>query len=330
MKAYLLAFVTGAACGALGMFLAKHDPAQTSNPDPNEGNSLSIHPDRDQQKIAALEAKIAELEAGNPQLVAKANTTGNRAKSKSPRVKIVGDGEPKFDVAEMRKQMKKAEQERSGKRVAAKLASLTRELGLSDEQAEKVRALIEKQEAGRMDGLSRMLEFATTATEGGDAVPEQAGADEPDPDAFDFDTELLALLDEDQRGAYQSYVDAQNENYIEASANRQLAQLQTSVPDLSKEQKDQAFDEFARIAREETEASGEPAESRGIDVQHLIRQREAEKAAMAKILTPEQLEVYESTSMRSITIGTSPGASIITSEITIDAGGAPVEATEEE
>ena len=299
-----------------------------NDPEPGGGgvaeDGRSIKPDLQERKIAQLEKKIAALEARS---LAGAKGGGEDLAEDPPSpktaVKIFGaDGNTQIDLAEVTERVKQAEAERAEKRIAAQLASLSQLLNLSDEQAEKVRALLEKQQAGKKDRLSSIISFATdvdglegkTPAElagqllGGNGAGEEA-------DAFDFDSELLAVLDDDQKSAYREYLDNRNENHIEATANRQLAQLQTTVTDMSKDQKDQAFDEFARIAREDIEANGAPAEDGGFDLGRRMQQREAEQAAMEGILTPEQFEVYRTNNARNISvIGGEPGSRVLTSE----------------
>ena len=324
MKPQLLTFVIGAACGALGMFLANRDDPGT-RPAPAASAAKSIHPDREQQKIAALEKKIADLEAQvKPSLVAASREAADPDEAKkSPTVKIFGSGASQIDLGQMKEHIERAEKERSAKRVASRLATLTKALDLTEDQAAQVRELLEKKEANLRDGLSEIMGIASGTIAGGNAEDLVSSlvtdADEvPGPDAFDFESELLALLDDDQTAAYQTYVEAQNENYIEASANRQLAQLQTTIPDLSKEQKDQAFNEYARLAREEVETNGVPEDGNGFDIPRMMRQREAEQDAIAGILTPEQREAYESARpSRVMTIRRGESPAIISSEINI-------------
>ena len=85
-------------------------------------------------------------------------------------------------------------------------------------------------------------------------------------------------------------------------------------------QKDQAFNAYERIAREDVEANGAPSGDQGFDLARMMRQRKAEQEAMQDILTPEQLEVYESNGGRtnSITIGGTPGAAVFTSGVTVE------------
>ena len=332
MNAKLLTFAAGAACGVLGMVLFNRPSDDTPAPAGEPTKALSIKPDRQAEKIAALEKKIEELEARQPSLIASSDEgdDGDKPAAKTS-IKIFGDGESKIDFAEMQAHMKKAEAERSAKRVKANLATLSRTLNLSDEQAEKVRALLEKKESTKQDRIGSIMKLTTSAISGEDVeglvsglVTDGDGAEESGGEEFDFDAELLALLDDDQAAAYQDYVSSQNENHIEANANRQLAQLQTTIPDLTKEQKDQAFSEFARIARDDVEANGRPEDGTFPDVKRMMSQREAEKQAMKEILTEEQFGVYESNNMRAITFGAPAGATIISSDITIDASGGEV------
>ena len=60
MKSLLLAFVIGATCGALGMFLANRPADEGPDSTKKETEERSINPDRNERKIASLEKKIAE------------------------------------------------------------------------------------------------------------------------------------------------------------------------------------------------------------------------------------------------------------------------------
>ena len=329
MKAQIIPFVTGAALGALAMFFAIRPAAEPGKLVAESGSTArSIHPDRQEQKIAALEKKIADLESASPEAAAdEAASSGAGAKGA---IQLFGAGsESKIDLTEMQKHMKKAESERAAKRVAADLASLSSALKLTDEQVDQVRALLEKRAAKRADQMGSIFRLAQSALSGdgadGEAIvssftAEAEGGAEGDPDELDFEAELLALLDGEQADAYQGYQESQNENRIEASANSQLAHLQTTVPDLTKEQKDRAFNEFARIAREDVGGAGAPDQGspRNLDLGRMMAQREAEREAMKDILSPEQYEVYNSSGTSSITIGAPAGATIISSEVIVD------------
>ncbi|MGI9240074.1 MAG: hypothetical protein ACR2RV_04705, partial [Verrucomicrobiales bacterium] len=302
MKSRIVTFATGAALGALAMFFASR-PATEPVEAPAAGGSAarSIHPDRQEQKIASLEKKIAELEAAQPE--PDRDEVAKSPGEASGSIQLFGAGsESKIDLTEMQKHMREAESERAAKRVAADLASLSSALSLTDEQVERVRALLERREAMRTDQMGGILRLAKSALSGDGSESEAIvsgfiagaeGSSEEDSDGLDFDAELLALLEPEQADAYRSYQESQNENRIEASANSQLARLQTTVPDLTKDQKDRAFDEFARIARENSEGAGVPEQgfSTSVDLGRMMTQREAEKQAMKDILSPEQYDV---------------------------------------
>lgn len=324
MNVQILTFATGAAIGALAMSLvSRHGNEPAADHGTGIAQTQSIHPDRHEQKIAALEKRIAELESDRPEEGNRDVEDGTDGAKPGASLKIFGaDSHSKIDLAEMQKHMEKAESER-----AADLASLSAALGLTDGQAERVRALLEKRAVQHASQLGGIFRLATSTLAGDGAAPEvsavvaEAKGDAGEaPDGFDFDAEILALLGEEQQDAYRDYLQSQHENHIEARANRQLAQLQTTIPDLSKEQKDQAFDEFARIAREDIEAGGSPQQGlpSGGEIGRMIAQREAEKQAMQPILSPEQFEVYESNSSRTFTFGAPAGATIITSEVIVD------------
>ena len=329
MKTKILTFVSGAAIGALAMFLATRPGTEPGDGGVGGGSQAqSIHPDRQQQKVAALKNRIAELEEAQlrPATAGDPDPSGDIDPKTS--VKIFGaNGSSQLDLAEMQKHIEEAESERAAKRVAADLASLSTALGLRDDQLEQVRTLLERRATKRAGQIGGVLRLATSTLAGEDTdemvsglIKEATVGLADDPDAFDFDGELLALVDEGQADAYRDYQHSQNENHIEANANGQLARLQTAIPDLSKEQKDQAFNEFARIAREDIEAGGtaEQGMHGGFNVGRMLAQREAENQAMKGILSPEQFEVFKSNSRQSITFGAPAGATIITSEIVVD------------
>ncbi len=331
MKAHILTFVTGAVLGALAMFFASRpDSEAVEDPAENGSTARSIRPDRQEQKIVSLEKKIAELESAQSGAAGGKDVSGSSVAGAKGSIQLFGAGsESKIDLKEMQKHMEKAESERAAKRVAADLASLSSALNLTDKQVDQVRALLEKRAARRASQMGGILRLAKSALSGdgsdGEAIvsgfiAEAEGDAENDPDDLDFDAELLALLDAGQADAYREYQDSQNENRIEASANSQLANLQTTIPDLTKEQKDRAFNEFARIAREDAGRAGAPGQGfpNSLDLGRMMAQREAEKQAMQDILSPEQYEVYSSSGTSSITIGAPAGATIISSEVIVD------------
>lgn len=317
MKAKLITFILGALAGGLGVFFAgqgNQPPVVDSKPN-ERSQPPRINLDSDAKKIARLEEKIAELEA--------TGSTADDNEAKPPKiVKMFGNNkDSQIDLTDIKDLMEKSNQARSEKLIKSRLATLTSKLNLTDEQIERVRELLEKDVATQSGGLAVFLDSALA----GGVQREDEAADD-----FDFDAELDALLDEDQKAAYAAHIEAQNENYIEASANRQLAQLQTNVSDLSKEQKDRAFNEFARIARDEVESSGIPAAGgMNIDIARMTQQRDARQEAMNEILSPEQAEVYKTNSQNVIGFENAPG-SVITSSIVIDSTEIPIPQNDDE
>jgi len=337
MNAKLFTFVTGSAVGiivgiAVGLMISSSadiDPDKDKVVDKSQPPRLSAADP--QKKIADLEKEIAELkEAKEVAPVEIASADDESGKAKGPVMKIFGaGGDSEINMAEMRKHLEKAEGERAAKNVTAKLASLTRALNLTDEQAAKVRSLLEKREAEKGDMMSGLLGLASGAIAG-----EIVDVEIPDvsegggEDAFDFDSELLALLDDDQAGAYEEYQSARRENRIEVEAGQQLASLQSAIPDLTADQKDQAFAEFARLSRENVEQNGTD-DGGALNFRRMAEQRQEQMAAMEIILTRDQMELYRTNnSSRAITIGGDPGAaSIITSEISIGVDGGVIPAS---
>ena len=315
MKAkFITTFILGAVVGGLCVSLLSKGGEPAPDPAPQaKAAPPRINPDNDATKIARLEKKIAALEAESATV-----SVAESEEGKSSVVKVFGgDGASQIDFEEIRKQMEKGESERSEKLINSRLATLTSKLNLSEEQAKKVRELLEKDVASQGGGVAMLIESALA---GG-----LQREDEPS-DEFDFDAELDALLDDDQKTAYAEYVDVQNENYIEASANRQLAQLQTSVPDLTTEQKDRAYEEFARVARDDVETSGNPTRvGSNLDVARMSEQQKARKDAMKEILTPEQTDLYEAGNQNVITFGGGAGQ-IMSSDAVFSAPDIPLPA----
>ncbi len=311
----LLAFVAGIACGALGLHLALSD--DDANPSESASATAAESTARE-RKVASLEKKIESLEsklkaASKPMVVSSSDDSdGNKA---SAAVSFLGkDGKIAFDLKNMQEKMKQQEKERTAKIVEKRLAALVASLGLGDDQAAAVRGLLERQ-ASKNKSLSEVISLATEGGEVGEAsIAAFAAGSEQGEDKFNFDSELLSLLEDDQRATYESQLQAQQENYVEATANQHLARLQIAVSDLSEEQKDHAFGEFARLAQEDVEENGVPAQDGPVsfDIRRMMRQQTLQQDALKEVLTEEQLASYQQSGARGTVFRAVPNASVIT------------------
>ncbi len=192
-----------------------------------------------------------------------------------------------FDPTSLIAAMEKQQQERDERRTELKVAEVGAALALDDRQAESLRALLKDLAQGRRGGLASLIGAAgsgdaeaITAIIGGDGAA-QAPAEE----AF------LAQLSPEQTEAYESYLERQRANAAEATANRELAHLQ-SLFSLSEEQKDAAFEAFAAAAAESSDSDpvfGPPA---GADLGAALAMGERKRELLEPILSEAQMAVY--------------------------------------
>ncbi len=178
------------------------------------------------------------------------------------------------------------------KRIDERLAALKASLKLTDDQAAKVREILEKMtpdQGALMGGLMG----------GGGGRPDAALAEVTKmmrkdwAGAPELAEGLSGVLSPDQQTAYETFRQEQRANQVELAANRELSRLQGMMT-LNPEQKDQLFNVLSDQATRELDA---PVDLTAMTPQGLRKRQEERAEAMKEILTPEQLEVYQGSSV---------------------------------
>lgn len=108
---------------------------------------------------------------------------------------------------------------------------------------------------------------------------------------------LTPVLSPDQMAALDTFAAEQRQNQVELMATGQMMQLQ-SIVTLSEEQKNRAFEQFARIAAETinpTAGAPSSAPSGGPVAADPVSRLEQNLSALEGILSPEQMEIYRGT-----------------------------------
>lgn len=285
-----IALVLGLIAGFAGKSLLSGSSADSASKESTDTSPQPAGPTLElvqlREKNSKLKARLAELE--------KPTGTDEIAETspKSPTVVKIGgnNGKMEFDLAALMEQSQKQQQKRNAKKNELKLATLTAKLDLTEEQQTALRALLEKRSNQQGDMLSKAISFASK--DGGTGSVEIDATDLADLDPTtaqkQYEEDLMALLSDDQKAAYAEYQAERRANQIEVQANRELASLQSRF-DLTEDQKNSAFDAFTELAATDVDAQAETGNRFG----NFQKQRQQRQEAMADVLTPEQMEVYQ-------------------------------------
>ncbi len=200
---------------------------------------------------------------------------------------------------EVRQMLEKARRERLERRIGERLAALKERLALSPDQEAKIRALLAEEMGGKSTILDALLD--RKEYEVAEIAGQVSGGDEEE-----LDGKVLELLTDGQRQAYEEFRVGERENEIEVATYNEMQNLQSAVPSLTVEQKDQAFQALAEIARGE---SGNP----GSGPEGMAERMQVRRDVLAPILTPEQMKAYEAAPMR--LSGAVQGEGVVTHQI---------------
>lgn len=268
-----LVFVCGAAVGALAMWLASpgsKDPA---------GEVVAGKPSAGQTERGS--------KGGSPQdgmrsaKTARPETAGDDDGDDA--IVLDEDDEDSPEMAQVRETMAKELVARKQRRIDERVAALKTRLNLDDAQTAKVRTLLESGDEEE-DMLSKVIA-------GESSLPPAAG--EAAKKRAELEGQISALLKPDQVAAYGEFRQEQRENRVEVATGREMTRLQQSLT-LSPGQKDQVYEALGTIATGEEER-GDTGIS--IDPSVLKARRQARLDALKPILTPEQYEAYEKSSI---------------------------------
>jgi len=286
--------------------------------------------------LAPKGSPLVAQNAASHALPAKAGAQGAAIHSSKDGAKPNNSSKPETDVtqaetekaaevskmeAQQKKQMDKMKARLAAQlklKVDEKLASLSRKLGLTSQQTEAMRPILE-QHSGSGDMMTLMMVTEMNPSLSPEEKKEKGKNAllkmlEPLKNEAELDGALAPLMSPDQQNAYAQLKQEQRANTIEINANKELGKIQSSMT-LTNEQKDQAFTVLSNLATEdaanpvpsivnmvnmpggaqhmEQEVGKETAEK----IQALAAEATARKTrrieAMQAILTPEQFSVYE-------------------------------------
>lgn len=196
-------------------------------------------------------------------------------------VKVI-EGKMDPQTEKIMEEFKKRHEEKRAHKLDERVAALRTRLGLTDDQAAKVRAMLEAGEDKGGPGSGMPIDIAKLMN-GGESKAER--------DALD--ARMAELLSPEQSQKYQEFQQEQRENRVEIATNNEINRLQQSLT-LSREQKDQAYQALGEIAQSEDD---QPT-SKGIDPARMAARKQARMDALRPILTPEQMKAYESQPMQ--------------------------------
>ena len=261
-----LAFVSGAAVGALAMWLALSGERAARV----EGIAEGFSPGKREQGAAAgkPEDRMRSAKTARP---------GKDQDADGDAIVLDEDDEDSPEMLRVRETMAKELLARTQRRINERVAVLKTRLNLDDAQTAKVRSLLEAGDEEE-DMLSKVIA-------GESSLPPAAGAAAQK--RADLEERISAVLKPEQAAAYGEFRQEQRENRIEVATGREMTRLQQSLT-LSPGQKDRVFEALGRIAASEEER-GDTGIS--IDADVLKARRQARLDALKPILTPEQYEV---------------------------------------
>ncbi|WP_367873587.1 hypothetical protein [Luteolibacter sp. Populi] len=264
-----LAFLAGAGAGALAMWLAMPQPRQataTGESKPPAGREAP-------QNHASTEDEMRPAKTQRPAA----------AEEDDDAVVLDEDDMDSADMKGIRESMAKELAERKLRRIDERLAAMKARLNLDNATAAKVRALLEAGDEEE-DLVSKMMNDA-------DSQPPTPGEEARKRAALE--DSIAKLLTPDQATAYTQFTREQKENRIEVATGREMTRLQQNLT-LTPDQKDKVFQALNQIAAGEDDMGSEPIT---LDPEELKSRRQARLDGLKPLLTPEQYQAYEHSSV---------------------------------
>ncbi|WP_035602193.1 hypothetical protein [Haloferula sp. BvORR071] len=273
-----LAFLAGAAVGAIAMWLAQpkgHEAAAEKVPGkvevPQVTHTNSKPTEDAQDGLPTKTKRPAGKEEEEPDAVVLDDNDMNSA-----------------EMSGLREAMAKELGERKQRRIDERLSALKSRLNLDDATAAKVKALLE---AG--DEEEDLLQKVAA---GDDLEPPQPGEEARKRAATE--QEIAKLLTPEQASAFTQFTAEQRENRIEVATGREMTRLQQELT-LTPDQKDKVFQALNQVAAKEDESGGLSITA---DVEEMKARRQSRLDALKPILTAEQYQAYERSSQWMIQI----------------------------
>lgn len=175
--------------------------------------------------------------------------------------------------------------ETNARRMNERVGILTERLGLSPDQASKIKEIME---AGLSEREEAFNLFAGEAVGGMSEymLPENVLRIS---DQVKMDEKTAEILTPEQKPEFEIFRKEQKENQIEISASREMLEIQENLT-LTPEQKDNIYQQLTQIL---TEEYGQDAnEGNPYLPMHDASQKLRRQAALSSILTPEQMKNY--------------------------------------
>ncbi|HTI70616.1 MAG TPA: hypothetical protein VMF06_11660 [Candidatus Limnocylindria bacterium] len=293
MNSKFISFLAGVvvAGGVMGALLFRRSsnttPVETSTAAAGESQAASAHSDLE-AKLAAADAKLADLQAENVRLrgkLAGQTVASNSAARKKPNTgagamadmisALGGGGETNGEPSALQ-QMIQAQMETQ---INGQIAQMKSRLNLTPEQETSIRLFLQNQmKAGSELGM-KMLSGSATQEEIEAAQKTVSGV-----------TDINLLLSPEQRVEYTKMQTEEKQNGARLMANQNLLQVQSTLG-LTQEQQDKLYSVFYDSAFSTLggNSGGEGQASSPLDLRGRM---EKEVAAMKGILTPEQIDQY--------------------------------------
>ena len=261
--------IAGLAGGLIIGWLSARMTGAEAGPSAGAGETQSI-------RRAANHSAGGEVRQDRPDAPARRSARTGESRASSPRQEHPADSE----IERILQKARESNLSRKQILADARLAELTSRLGLSEQQQAAVRAILEA--AGSSEN-----EFGLSSTGDGVAFLSVDGGAPQTSEATN--QELMELLTPSQREKFGSVLEEEHENQLELTVYREMRAFQSQVPYLTPQQKDEVFEAFSDIARREELAATTGEAPPTPDERHQTRLE-----AMGGILTPGQLQVYDS------------------------------------
>ena len=279
MRSILLGMLGGLALGILGMVAYDNyfgeglKLAGTERELVNAHNSLVQGTQQHKSEVAAMSAQIEQLTAHNAELKHQVDELKGKSESILPSASSPMGGMVKTAMAGRSQQ---------------KLALLKSRLHLTPEQEAAVKEA--------MDYESKRTEEMTAKIFSGEKIDAQALTKSmSDPNApKSVEQTLSDILSPDQKTTYQQMEDEEKKSTTETMATAEMNEMAPALQ-LSETQKDQVYTALYQLQASMTDPAtyqNNPAINPTNPISILEFQAKAKEAALAKILTPEQLATY--------------------------------------
>lgn len=275
MRNLFLALAVGLIVGAAGALACTHflgegkelaETKSTLSVAKSETGKLAVDSQESQKKASQLATQVEQLTARNNDL---------KKQLESLKQGTAAPSEPVPPNPMM--QMVKAHM---GKQHEQRLQLLRVRLNLTPEQEAAVKAAMDEEAKMGEDAVTRMFK--------GGKIDPQAMADLQKQKTVD--KTLEDVLSPEQKTAYTQMKSDEKTSQAETSATLEMNQM-SPLLQLSETQKDQVYNALYQLRTNPGE-SAKPAPGNTSPTAYLDAQAQAKEAALAKVLTPEQLATY--------------------------------------